>query len=184
MKTHLAILLVLSLCVCACTAPSSGSADTAGTAGDPKKFMDDVNETLLKLGTEGSQAGWVSETYITDDTSALNARANQRFIDAMARFAKDSVKFDKLELVPDLRRELNLLKVSLVMATPSDPKEGEELTRIAANLDAAYGKGKWCADEKEAKKPDACLDINQITDVMRKSRKETELRQVWEGWHT
>ena len=96
MKTHLAIGLVLSLCVCACTAPSSGSADTAGTAGDPKKFTDDVNETLLKLGTEGSQAGWVSETYITDDTSALNARANQRFIDAMARFAKDSVKFDKV----------------------------------------------------------------------------------------
>ena len=181
MKTHLAIGLVLSLCVCACTAPSSGSADTAGTAGDPKKFMDDVNETLLKLGTEGSQAGWVSETYITDDTSALNARANQRFIDAMARFAKDSVKFDKVETTPELRRELNLLKVSLVMATPSNPKEGEELTKIAANLDAAYGKGKWCSDPK---KPETCLDINKITDIMRTSRNEKELRQVWEGWHT
>src|SRR5438105_58318 len=181
MKTHLAILLVLSLCVCACTAPSSGSADTAGTAGDPKKFMDDVNETLLKLGTEGSQAGWVSETYITDDTSALNARANQRFIDAMARFAKDSVKFDKVETTPELRRELNLLKVSLVMATPSNPKEGEELTKIAANLDAAYGKGKWCSDPK---KPETCLDINKITDIMRASRNEKELRQAWEGWHT
>src|SRR5437016_5522152 len=124
MKTHLAIGLVLSLCVCACTAPSSGSADTAGTAGDPKKFMDDVNETLLKLGTEGSQAGWVSETYITDDTSSLNARANQRFIDAMAKYAKESVKFDKAQTTPELRRELNLLKNSLVLATPSNPKEG------------------------------------------------------------
>jgi peptidyl-dipeptidase A len=180
MKTHLAIGLVLSLFVCACTAPTSGSADTAA-AGDPKKFMDDVNETLLKLGTEGSQAGWVSETYITDDTSALNARANQRLIDAMARYAKDSVKFDKVETTPDLRRELNLLKVSLVMATPSNPKEGEELTRIAANLDAAYGKGKWCRDST---KPETCLDINKITDIMRTSRNEKELREVWEGWHT
>ncbi len=181
MKTHLAIGLVLSLFVCACSAPTSGSADTATGAGDPKKFMDDVNETLLKLGTEGSQAGWVSETYITDDTSALNARANQRFIDAIARFAKDSVKFDKVETTPDLRRELNLLKVSLVMATPSNPKEGEELTKIAANLDAAYGKGKWCPDSN---KPETCLDINKITDIMRTSRNEKELRQVWEGWHT
>src|SRR5262249_43639347 len=129
---------------------------------DPKKFMNDVNEMLLKLGTEGSQAGWVSETYITDDSSALNARANQRLIDATARFAKDSVKFDKVEMPPDLRRGLSLLKVSLVMATPSDPKEGEELTKIAANLDAAYGKGKYCADPK---KPDTCLDINKITDI-------------------
>src|SRR5437899_3961727 len=143
--------------------------------------MDDVNETLLKLGVEGSQAGWVSETYITDDTSALNARASQRLIDATARYAKDAVKFDHTDVPPDLRRGLNLLKVSLVMATPSDPKEGEELTRIAANLDAAYGKGKWCEDPK---KPEACLDINQITDIMRDSRDEKKLRQVWEGWHT
>src|SRR5207249_7072055 len=131
MKTHLAILLVLSLCVCACTAPSSGSADTAGTAGDPKKFMDDVNETLLKLATEASQAGWVSETYITDDTSALNARANQRYIDKVAQYAKDAVRYDKVDEPADLRRALNVLKVSLVLATPSDPKEGEELTKIA-----------------------------------------------------
>ena len=36
------------------------------------------------------------------------------------------------------------------MATPSDPKEGEELTKIAANLDGDYGKGKWCRGSQEA----------------------------------
>src|SRR2546430_9852537 len=177
MKTHLAIALCLFLSLSACTERTSGKDTNVGTGPDAKRFMDDVNEALLKLGVEGSQAGWVSETYITDDTSALNARANQRLIDATARFSKDSVKFDKLELAPDLRRELNLLKVSLVMATPSDPKEGEELTRIAANLDAEYGKGKWCP---EAKKPDTCLDINKITDIMRESRDEKKLRVAWE----
>src|SRR5438105_9995867 len=156
MKTHLLIALVLIAGASACTARSSGNTDGTAKGADPKKFIDEVNESLLKLNIEGSQAGWVSETYITDDTSALNARANQRFIDAMARFAKDSVKFDKVETTPELRRELNLLKVSLVMATPSNPKEGEELTKIAANLDAAYGKGKWCSDPK---KPETCLDI-------------------------
>src|ERR1043166_4978791 len=123
MKTHLAIFLLF--CITACAANGSGTNEPSANAGDPKKFLDEVNDSLLKLGTEGSQAGWVSETYITDDTSALNARANQRFIDAIARFAKDSVKFDKVETTPELRRELNLLKVSLVMATPSNPKEGE-----------------------------------------------------------
>ena len=172
----LAIVIVVSGC-----SPTRTSSNTAPTAADAKKFIDEVNETAFKLANESSQAGWVSETYITDDTSALNARANQRLIDTMARYAKDAVKFDHIDVSPDLRRSLNLLKVGLVMATPSDPKEGEELTMIAANLDATYGKGKWCEDPQ---KPQSCLDINQITNIMRDSRDEKKLRQVWEGWHT
>jgi len=171
--------LVLGILVSGCTSGSSGN--STPTAADAKKFMDDVNDTLFKLALEASQAGWVSETYITDDTSALFARANQRLIDKTAQFAKEAVRFDKVDVGPDIRRQLNILKVSLVMATPSNPKEGEELTKIAADLDATYGKGKWCEDPK---KSETCLDINQITDIMRDSQDEKKLRQVWEGWHT
>jgi hypothetical protein len=41
-----------------------------------------------------------------------------------------------VEVAADERRQLNLLKLSLVMATPSDPKEAEELTTIMARLEA------------------------------------------------
>ena len=172
----LALFFVASGC-----ARSTATGTPAPTAADAKKFLDDANEATLKLGTESNQASWVSENFITDDTSALNARASQRAIDAGARYAKDSVKFDHVELDPISRRELDLLKVSLVMATPSDPKEGEELTKIAADMDGEYGKGKWCEDPK---KPDTCLDINKITDIMRESRDEKKLRQVcrWRKW--
>src|SRR5215468_1018179 len=175
----IALSFVLSILVCSCT--RTATTDTAATAADAKKFLDEVNETSLKLATESNQAGWVSENFITDDTSALNARSSQRAIDAGVRYAKDAVKFDHVDVDPVLRRQLNLLRVSLVMATPSDPKEGEELTKIAADMDGEYGKGKWCADPD---KPDTCLDINKITDIMRESRDEKKLRQVWEGWHT
>src|SRR5438105_4702259 len=182
-KKHMrsfALALALSLIVFGC-APSGTSGNNAPTAADAKKFIDDVNDTLLKLYVEGSQAGWVSETFITDDTSSLNARANQRLIDKTAQYAKEAVRFDHTDVPADIRRELNLLKLSLVMATPSDPKEGEELTKIAADMDGEYGKGKWCEDPK---KPDTCLDINKITDIMRESRDEKKLRMAWEGWHT
>jgi peptidyl-dipeptidase A len=172
----LAVFLIAFGCV-----PGGAGSNNAPTAADAKKFIDDVNETLLKLNVEGSQAGWVSENFITDDTSSLNARANQRLIDKTAQYAKDAVRFDHTDVPADIRRELNLLKLSLVMATPSDPREGEELTKIAADMDGEYGKGKWCEDPK---KPDTCLDINKITDIMRDSRDEKKLRQVWEGWHT
>jgi peptidyl-dipeptidase A len=180
MKTHLAVIL-LFFGIFGCAARGSGASDPPLNSGDAKKFLDEVNDSLLKLNVESSQAGWVSETYITDDTSALNAKANQRLIEATEHFAKEAVKFDKIDVPPDLRRELNLLKLSLVMATPSDPKESEELTKIAAQLDGDYGKGKWCPDPKNT---ETCLDINQITDIMRDSRDEKKLRQVWDGWHT
>ena len=75
-----------------------------------------------------------------------------------------------------MRRQLNLLKLSLVMVTPSDPKEAEELTRITSRMDGMYGKGKWCEDPA---KPDKCLNIDDITKIMAKSRSEPELRKVF-----
>jgi peptidyl-dipeptidase A len=151
------------------------------TADEANKFLDDVNATMMRLGVAQQQVGWVAETYITEDTEALNAKATQEFIDAIAAYAKASTRFDKVTLAPDVRRQLDLLKLSLTLATPADPKESSELTRIAADLSAAYGKGKWCQDPA---KPDACMDIEQITKVMAESRDPRRLKAVWEGWHT
>src|SRR4051812_18945022 len=114
------IAFALALIVLASGCTTTGSGSNTATAADAKKFIDEVNETAFKLLLESGQAGWVSETYITDDTSALYARANQRMIDKLAQYAKDAVRFDKVEVAPDVRRSLDILKVSLVMATPSD----------------------------------------------------------------
>src|ERR1700722_1966940 len=127
-KKHMrsiALAIAALLIVFGCSAGRTDSTNDTPTAADAKKFIDNVNETLLKLNVEGSQAGWVSENFITDDTSSLNARANQRLIDKTAQYAKDAVRFDHTDVPADIRRELNLLKLSLVMATPSDSKEGE-----------------------------------------------------------
>jgi peptidyl-dipeptidase A len=153
----------------------------APTAADAKAFLDTVNQTMLKLGVVENQAGWVAQNFITDDTEGISARVNQEYIDAIAKFAKDSTRFDKLELPADQRRMMTVLKTSLVMATPSDPKEAEELTTIMARLEAAYGKGKWCPDQL---KPEDCLNIDDITKVMATSRDPKRLREVWEGWQT
>ena len=138
----IALILAAFLIVFGCASVGDKS-NSAPTAADAKKFIDEVNDTLLKLNVEVSQANWVSENFITDDTSSLNARANQRLIDKTAQYAKDAVRFDHTDVPADIRRELNLLKLALVMATPADPKEGEELTKIAADMDGEYGKGKW-----------------------------------------
>src|SRR5947207_14730253 len=101
----------------------------AATAADAKSFLDNVNQTMLKLGVEANQGGWVQQNFITDDTDALAARSNQRYIDAIARFVKDATRFDRLDLAADERRQLNVLKTSLVMVDPSAPNEAEAHTQ-------------------------------------------------------
>jgi peptidyl-dipeptidase A len=168
--------LMASVAACSVLAPS---ATVTGT--DADRFLADANQTLLRLGIEEQRASWVAENFITTDTEALVARADQILSEASARLAKESVKFDHVDVSPDARRQLQLLKVALTVAAPADPKDSAELARILASLDAAYGRGKWC---KDATKAESCLDVNQITNVMAASRNPAELREVWEGWHT
>ncbi len=173
-------LVLAAACVAIMRCAGSGSG-APPTPADAKAFLDGVNDTMKRLGIEQGRAGWVQQNFITDDTEALAARANQLAIDAAARFAKDAVRFDKVNVPADQRRQLHLLKVGLVMATPSDPKESEELTKTMARLESAYGKGKWCPN---AATPDPCKTIDDVTKIMATSRNEKELRAAWEGWHT
>ncbi|MBI3493539.1 MAG: M2 family metallopeptidase [Acidobacteria bacterium] len=174
-------ILTVIAAACASALGCAQAAAPAPTAADAKAFLDTVNQTMLKLDVAASQAGWVQQNFITDDTEALAARTNQEATDAATRFAKEATKFDKVDVPANQRRQLNLLKLSLVMATPSDPKESDELTKIAARLESTYGKGKWCPD---ASKPDACQNIDDITRTLANSRDEKQQRAAWEGWHT
>lgn len=184
------------LCLCALIgvsllAAACGGSMPAATADEAQKFVTEANATLLRVSIEQQQAGWVAENFITEDTEALGARANQTLIDAAARYAKEAVRFDKTEVAPDVRRQLTLLKVALVLASPSDPKLGEEMTKLVSSMTATYGKGKWCqagegvpAAKEGAAKPDSCLDVGGVTDVLANSRDPKRLKEVWEGWQT
>ena len=173
----------LLVCAAICIAGSGCAprASSTPTAADARAFLDTANATSLKLGIQASQAGWVQQTYITDDTEALAARANQAASEAGARFAKEATRYDGVQVSADERRQLNLLKVSLVLASPSDPKESDELSKIMARLESAYGKAKWCAD---AAKADTCKNIDDVTHILASPGDEKALRAAWEGWHT
>ncbi len=149
------------------------------TVQDAKKFLDDAQKKLFDLNLDASQADWIKSTYITDDSEAVAARADERAIAESVRLAKGAVAFDKVKLPPDMARMMKLLKNGLVLAAPSNPAESAEVTRLAASLEGTYGKGKYCP---EGGKP--CMDIEAITRVMASSRNPDELLDAWRGWHT
>ncbi|MCA1615850.1 MAG: M2 family metallopeptidase, partial [Acidobacteria bacterium] len=101
---------------------------------------------------------------------------------AVTELAEAARRFDALQLSPDLARKFKLLKLQLVLPAPSDPKEREELTKIAAGLSSAYGKGEWCPDGKgEGKK---CLKLSDMEPILAESRDPEQLKKVWLGWHS
>ena len=185
-------LATLAACSSADTTSSSGA-----TADNARQFLAQVNDTMMRLGVELGRAGWEYSTNINPETEAANAKANQAYIEATAQFAKDATRFDAVELPAAERRQLDLLKLALVLVTPSNPQEAEELTKIAAAMEGAYGRGKWCQGRAPTAtqtasptaappQPDAdpCLDVEAITQIMAESRDAKRLREVWEGWHT
>ncbi len=148
------------------------------TVQEAKAFIEDAEAKLLALSVESQRADWVKSTFITDDTEILSAKADERAIAATVDFAKKSTRFDHLKLPEDVARKMKLLKLSLTLATPADPQESEELTRIVASMEGTYGKGKYCPAGK-----DKCLDLEDLTRLMANSRDANELLDGWRGWH-
>jgi peptidyl-dipeptidase A len=171
LKHAFVLLALLALSSCQTGAPSAAEA---------RRFVDAAEAELLTLSNEAGQAAWVAANFITQDTEALAAKANERALNASVRYAKEAARFEKSQLPPDLARKLKLLKLSLILPAPSDPKEAAEMTRLAAGLEGAYGKAKYCPGNEAVK----CLNIDQITKIMASSRDPKQLLDVWTGWHS
>ena len=161
--------------------PSAGAPANPPTAAEAKAFVDDADARLLKASVEGQQGDWVKSTFITDDTEAIAARANERLATLQTDLAKQATRFDSVAVPDDVRRRLLLLKLALILPAPPDAKENEELSRIVASLEGTYGKGKWCRPGKDGK--EECLDITALERVMAESRDPKALQDAWVGWH-
>ncbi len=151
------------------------------TPADAERYITQVEHTLDSLSIEQSRASWVAVNFITEDTEALSAAAQLAYNLAVQRFALDARRFDRLELPAEVRRKFHLLRLSLSAPPPADPREAAELARITTSMEADYGKGSWCRPGKSGK--EECLQINDISRLLEKSRDPEELRAAWEGWH-
>jgi peptidyl-dipeptidase A len=166
------------VCLTCSLAALAYGADRKPTPEDARRFIDDAEQKLLILGVDSARADWVKDTYITDDTETLSAKLDERAIAATVEYAKQSTRFDGLKLDPVTARKIKLLKLSLTIATPSDPKESEELTRIVAGMEGTYGKGKYCPGG-----PESCKDLDELSNIMSDSRDPAKLLEAWAGWH-
>jgi peptidyl-dipeptidase A len=177
----LSALLAAGAAACRNVMAPGSTGEVEETSSDPQAFLTEANATILRLSNEANQAGWVQSTYITPDTEAISARASAAFMTAVTNYAKRAARYDNVQGPPEVRRQLNVLKNALTMAAPADEKEASELAQLVASMEGEYGRGKFCADGESG---EACLDIEEITDILAKDRNPDRIRAAWEGWHT
>jgi hypothetical protein len=167
-------LLSLPVHMLAANAPADASNVTVA---DAQAFMDKAEAELLDLTNIASRANWIEETYITVDSELLAAKENEHLIARTTELVNEGKKFEKLDLPPELARKFLLMKLSLPLPAPNDPKLREELTQVAASLDASYGRGKYCPGNDQAK----CKGIDPTHGQLAKSRDPKELQQLSVG---
>jgi len=168
------LLLVLLMLLASVLQAQTAAAPTVAEA---EEFMKQAEPRLNELGIKLNHASWVADNFITDDTEALAADAQDQYTAATTELVEQAKRFEGLQMPPDLARKFMLLRLSLTAPAPQDPALRKEMTKIGSSLEADYGKGKYC------RKADDCLDITAIERIMGSSRDPNELRDLWVGWH-
>ncbi len=157
------------------TAPAAQT--TPPTVAEAEAFVAAAEKEQADYNLFGSQVAWVNNTYITDDTDALNARVGAQGTEMGVRFAKQAARFQGLPgLTPDTVRKLDFLRNGLVLPAPSTPGAAVELNTIATRLNSTYGKGKGTLNGQP-------INGSDIEAAMGKSRNPAELQEMWTSWH-
>lgn len=155
-------------------------AESKPTVAEAKAFVKRVDDELRALWVRASTAEWIKSTYITDDTERNAALANEALMEYLSRTIREARRFEDVEVDPETRRQLDLLRLATALPAPSDPEQRAELAQIAAKLEGIYGKGKWCGEDGKKE----CRDLGELSETLATSRDYDELLDAWYGWHT
>ena len=177
------LFVVLAVVAAAC-GKSEPPPPAGPTAAEADQFVAGINDELKKFLPLYNSASWLQATYITDDSQAVAAKFNQEFLGMQTRWVQEARRFKDVEgLSADSARALRLLQTVSAPA-PSDPAKQAELAKILSDLEANYGKGKWC--RKDAAGNDECLTLQAIERIVNNTdmkNSPAEIAAAWQGWH-
>ena len=143
-----------------------------------RDFVESVEQEAYERYANQGRLAWVNATYITVDTQALMAAANEEVQKRSLRWAREAARYleiaDQLDF--DTRRKLEFLAYSFVSPPPEDPELLGEKARLQVEIPAQYSSYRYCRNDGE------CLDFEALNSIMGTSRDADELLDAWLGW--
>ncbi|MFT4994043.1 MAG: peptidyl-dipeptidase A [Paraglaciecola sp.] len=146
------------------------------TSKDAEEFITNAQSELSKLQLPEAQAAWSYQTYINQDTAAVSAYMSEKFSSLQSQLAKQAADFNAVEVAPDTRRKLDLMRNGLTLPSPADPVKSERLAKISSDLEGMYGSGKYCRSDGE------CMRLTDMSEIMATKRDPKLLLEMWQGW--
>ncbi|MDP9033647.1 MAG: M2 family metallopeptidase [Myxococcota bacterium] len=174
---------------------ATAARDRPATVHEASAFVADVEAHLRELWVARDRASWINQNFITDDTQAGAAAAEQATAEYVDDVIKQSRRFEPLrdELPADIARKLHLLAIAQTIPAPNDAGERAELAGIETWMTSTYGKGQYCPPagsrlrahrSSPATPAPACLRLDDLSRVLATSHDYDELLEAWTGWHS
>ena len=170
MKRFMPLLLLFAWAVQAQTAKP--------TVADAEEFMKQAEARLAELQVKTSRASWVQENFITDDTQALAADADDQITAVTTELVEQAKRFDGLQLAAGAGAEVHA-------AAAFADGAGAERSRAAQRDDHDRGVAGRRLRQGQVLPQDRMTASTspRSSGIMTSSRDPKELKDVWVGWH-
>ncbi len=179
-------------CLGACSkAPSGDEAVSSTPAKSADEFIAGVNKTYLENYQEFNAAQWVYVTYLNDDSALLATKANEKWMAMEKELLSEARLYKDVPMSAETKKAYINMTQGKTLLPPDTPAARAELARLGTHMEGVYGAGKYCKPEGTPEKgtvekgaAENCRDLNQLSDVLAKSRDYNELVDAWTGWHS
>jgi len=142
-----------------------------------RAFVLDAEARLMEQSEYVGRVSWVRNTYITFDTMWLEARANAEYTELGVELANAAARFNNVNVDPETRRKLDLLRQGLVAPAPNRPGAADELAQILTRMDSTYATGRFDYNGQE-------MNLDDAMNLIAESRDPAVTAAVYNGWRT
>jgi peptidyl-dipeptidase A len=180
LKTAASWIAIAAFAACATTTtPNGGAASSPSgtpTVAEAQEFVANAERDLAARSEYESHVGWVYSTYIMHDTEWLAQRADSEGTQMRVRIASQAARYQNLDLPPDLRRKIDLLRLSLVLPAPQRAGAADELALANSHMASLYSTSRIEMGGRQ-------YTLDELETMMGTERNPARLAEMWTKWH-
>lgn len=181
LKTAASWIAIAAFAAACATTPTTGagagaSAQGPATVEQAQAYVEAAERELAERSEYEARIAWVYNTYINFDTEWLLQRSDADATEARVRLASGAGRFANLDLPPDTRRKIDLLRLSLVLPAPQREGAADELSQITTRLASIYSTGRIDYQGRQ-------VALDELETLMGTERNPARLEEMWTDWH-
>jgi peptidyl-dipeptidase A len=170
--------VIAAFAACATATPPGAvapAAQAAPSVADAQAYVDAAERQLAELSDVENHTAWVYETYINHDTEWLVQRISEQGTEARVRLASGAARFQGLDLPEELRRKVDLLRLSLTLPAPQREGAAGELAQITTRMSSLYSTGRIDYQGRQ-------VTLDDLESLMGTERNPARLAEMWTKW--